>query len=111
MHKERLQQMVTMLRGLPEGKRKTFDLDEWQYGTSACAVGYACLDPVFNGQGLRFEGLSPEFADNRGWDAVTAFFQIDPGDACQLFEISSYSTRGNTTPAQVADRIEAFIAE
>jgi hypothetical protein len=112
MHKERLQQMVTMLRNLPEEKRENFDLTDWNCGTSACAVGWACLDPVFIEQGLTFDRLriAPEFMGSDGWHAVKAFFDIGFGQARDLFDIGNYGKGASTGPDEVAARIEAFIA-
>jgi hypothetical protein len=111
MHKERLEQMVVMLRGLPPEKRSNFDIGEWSCGTSACAVGTACFDPWFNEQGLHLnEYGGPSFKDWTSWDAVEAFFGMDPSDARDLFYGGNYPKGDDTTPAEVANRIEAFIA-
>lgn len=112
MHKQRLEQMVTMLRGLPEEKRQNFDLSDWHCGTSACAVGWACRDPAFISQGLRFdyEGIAPEFMGSEGWNAVKNFFDIGFDQARGLFNYDAYSNGKYATPAQVADRIAEFIA-
>lgn len=116
MHRERLQQMVTMLRGLPEEKRERFNLVEWDCGTSACAVGHACCDPVFMSQGLTLgrywdDGGYPVFEGKEGWCAVRKFFDLSAGVADLLFSSNSYEAEGDTTPGQVATRIESFLAE
>jgi hypothetical protein len=112
MNEERLQQMVTMLRGLPEEKRENFNLTDWNCGTTACAVGWACLDPVFIEQGLTFDSLriAPEFMGNDGWYAVKTFFDITFDQSRKLFDIGYYEKGAGTGPDEVADRIEAFIA-
>jgi hypothetical protein len=110
MNKERLQQMVTMLRGLPEENQ--FNLEIWSCGTSACAVGWACVNPVFIEQGLKRRHTgAPEFKGLTSWDAVEAFFEINLDESEHLFDYGTYPKFCGTGPGEVADRIEAFIAE
>ena len=110
MHKERLEQMVVVLRSLPPEK---FDISDWQCGTSACAVGHACTSPVFKEQGLGlrydFDGITPTYGVHYGWSAVEEFFELGMRDAEHLFYVSEYSNRALTKPSEVADRIEAFL--
>ena len=115
MNRERLQQMVTMLRELPATNHIGFDLGDWYCGTTACAVGHACLDPVFREQGLTlrqdFDGVCPVFGVHDGWDAVEMFFELSTAEAENLFYRPTYPEYGaNTTPAHVADRIEELLA-
>ncbi|MEX3914841.1 hypothetical protein AB4Y43_01150 [Paraburkholderia sp. BR10872] len=107
MHVERLQRMVTMLRGLPEEK---FDITNWDCGTAACAVGHACLNPIFNEQGLWLSDGMPAFQGDESWWAVERFFEIDSVQSGHLFYGPDYPNGDLTTAAEVADRIEAFIA-
>ncbi|MFM0044075.1 hypothetical protein [Paraburkholderia sediminicola] len=111
MHKQRLEQMVTMLRGLPPEGEVKFNLEVWNCGTSACAVGHACVSPVFIKQGLKWDGImrDPVFGGACGWRAVERFFDVIPDDAERLFADWRYTTGGKTTPNQVADRIAEFI--
>jgi hypothetical protein len=114
MHKERLEQMVTMLRNLPPDGEVGFNLTGWHCGTTACAVGHACLNPVFQEQGLSLVKdravLLPFYAGNRGWDAVRSFFGIDADDDAFLFRSWKYAKGSETTAVEVADRIAEFIA-
>ena len=111
MNRERLTQMVTMLRALSEAPEVKFNLHDWHCGTSACAVGHACLNPVFMDQGLELTYWgAPRFDARSSWDAVTHFFEIDREAAGHLFSDDAYKTGGNTEPAAVADRIESFLA-
>lgn len=119
MNRERLQQMVTMLRELPVDGMIGFDLGNWYdsehpCGTAACAVGHACLNPVFIRQGLTLDrGIlfeSPKFGDAHGWDAVEAFFGLEPSDAKFLFFEESYDEYAPTA-GDVASRIERFMVE
>jgi hypothetical protein len=108
MHKERLEQMVTMLRGLPPEK---FDISDWHCGTTACAVGHACVSPVFNEQGLELSVWDgPKFGEFDGWSAVREFFELNTVDANYLFDMDKYIQGPLTLAGDVADRIEAFIA-
>jgi hypothetical protein len=102
--------MVTMLRNLPEENQ--FNLESWSCGTSACAVGWACVNPVFIEQGLtRRHTGAPEFKGYTSWDAVEAFFEINATQSEHLFDYETYPKFCGTGPNEVADRIEAFIAE
>ena len=116
MHRERLEQMVVMLRGLPPDGAVGFDLEKWHCGTTACAVGHACVTAAFTNQGLGLRGnargkMMPAFAGEVEWDAVCEFFEIGDGNAEHLFAANRYISGGNTAPAEVADRIESFLAE
>lgn len=99
-------------------------------GTTACACGYAAIDPWFNNRGLRFETISandyypdagdqtalsivfrdPE-SDGRGYysfSAISKFFNITHADACDLFVASSYE-QTPVGPQQVIDRLRKFM--
>ena len=60
MNLERLQHQIDILRSVAAAE-KQFDMSQWLdvsshgCGSSACAFGYACLDPAFQAQGLRLE--------------------------------------------------------
>jgi hypothetical protein len=119
MHKERLQQMVTMLRNLPPEGGIGFSLANWYdpehpCGTVACAIGHACLNPVFTEQGLQLDRgaifENPRFAGVHGWEAVEKFFDLSADDAKRFFFEDSYP-HGDTTANEVADRIESFLKE
>lgn len=112
MNKQRLEQMVVMLRGLPPEK---FNIGRWHCGTSACAVGHACCSPAFQEQGLSLRKYDwecePAFDGETSWEAVEKFFDIKPSAASYLFYDREYPNEGETTALEVADRIESFIAE
>jgi hypothetical protein len=120
MHRERLEQMVVMLRGLPEEGPVKFHIGDWfddllSCGTAACAVGHACLNPVFKEQGLGLDKQTifpnPKFQGEFGWRAVELFFDIEPANAKYLFLGDEYTHGEETTAVEVADRIESFLAE
>ena len=60
MNLERLQHQIEILQKVALAEKK-FDMSQWLdvgphgCGSSACAFGYACLDPYFQAQGLRLE--------------------------------------------------------
>lgn len=114
MNRERLSQMVVMLRGLPPDGPLGFDLGVWNCGTAACAVGHACLDPVFIAQGLTWDSHydDPRYGDESSWYAVETFFDLTGDEATYLFYSDEYPDSGlHTTAPQVADRIESFLNE
>ena len=89
-------------------------------GTSACAVGLACLMPEFQKQGLGTTGVTPvvstldgkEIAN--GWGAVHLFFGVDTRNAHYLFDPDYYTTdeagAQSITPKMVAARIREVVA-
>lgn len=106
-----------------------FDLDAWydkKYGnigcgTTACAMGYACLMPEFNEVGLRpsrRDALTaghgfPElrrgglvFSD---WAAVREVFGINYHNADLLFSSAYDESVTRASPVMVADRIDQFV--
>jgi hypothetical protein len=91
-------------------------------GTVGCAVGHACWMPEFNAAGLRVAapgdfGGAPEYRPAGGatayrhWEAVRQFFGLNGYQSYHLFSDSHYPDGGRTTPAQVAERIRAFVRE
>ena len=96
-----------------------FDMEIWECGTAACAVGLACQIPEFNSLGLRLERTSwgglimasePVFADHTNWDAVRVFFGITLKEAFWLFSEEQYPD-DDTTAQEVAARIRTLLAE
>lgn len=102
MNTERLQHLITILRQVPA---EDFDMAVWKCGTAACAVGWACLDPAFNEQGLSFAMPQelPTYASSRGgmcvhWDAVEVFFDLSELQARRLFSWDAYRIFNNHKP-------------
>jgi hypothetical protein len=86
-------------------------------GTVCCAVGWACLIPVFNDQGFfnvipYVEHISPAYRSGDrifyGWDAIQEFFDINHETADRLFLESSYDH--DATALDVAARIKDLTA-
>jgi len=119
MNIQRLQMLAELLDTV---EPDSFDLEHWvkreRCGTVACAVGHACMHPPFNEMGLKLDvdPACPKFSIptfgeyRRSWDAVIAFFDISLDIAYKLFLHSRY-TLSERTPANVAARIRAVIAE
>ncbi len=106
MNIERLQHLITVLENVPAER---FDLAEWQCGTTACAVGWAALDPVFNKQGLRltegpYGNPRPEYENDVNWPAVVGFFDLGYEDTIELF--ADYSYPEGATAQDVIARIK-----
>ena len=81
-------------------------------GTTACAVGWACVIPAFKEQGLHWDGdIAFIHGDVHevGWDAAEEFFGLDSTESGKLFRYSSYE-RGNNGPRDVAARIREMVA-
>lgn len=127
---ERLKHLQEVLSKVPEG---ALAMDKWSNscGTSACAVGWSCMDPNFKDQGLSlstvksiFTGdnlLLPSFEGETGWDAVEKFFDLDFRVAELLFCEENYFNDSrevfvrcgelipNITPEDVIKRIQIVI--
>lgn len=124
MNVERLQHLQAILQSIKVPKSGLgFNLRDWHRvrpdcGTTACACGWAGLDPVFNEQGFSLtdklsgsDGLIPMFTDNgytvHGWTAVELFFGLTYGESDYLFSANSYEKIAS--PKDVANRIGEFI--
>lgn len=144
-HIDRLKLLITVLKEVGSGAWKPkdgyvapakFDLGTWntgqgvhECGTSACAIGYAVLDPRIQAEGLYLDlsnfGLplymkqdhpsSPTGIQLRSWDAVSEFFEIEEGVALTLFSSFCYSrgwmadSLAETTLQDVIDRVQKLI--
>ncbi len=100
---ERFSQLLRILYEVRDGS-KHFDIKEWAINydntcqTTACAIGWAAMDPWFNARGLRLGvhrmpviiDLTPpnygEYRETyRRWFAVMKFFNISNETAYNLF--------------------------
>lgn len=98
--------------------------------TTACACGYAAMDPWFRRQGFTFEPCGNTDYDLRlvatdyhgitrvteGWEAVETLFELNEEQAQELFSMSQYKwsdgeymDEADITPRHVIDRIEAML--
>lgn len=85
-------------------------------GTSACAIGYALLDPWFNAQGFKPDRIGPAwvgpmFQELTQWPAVLRFFQLNDLQAHHLFSPNAYAggIYGKVDPERVAERILRYV--
>lgn len=138
---EALKQMIRVLREVQDDEelRDRFDLESWfsgeavedgtdwkdgrlvpACGTTACACGFAGLDPWFNAQGFELRATKDKvlhttiahtiaYKDKTHWEAVRAFFGVRQYDAEMLFGEESY--RDGARPIDVIQRIESFLKE
>jgi hypothetical protein len=99
-----------------EGNQKAPELN---CGTTACAVGLACISGAFKRQGLTYTsewgGIWPHFDGLREWEAVEAFFGLSASESEFLFVDSHYyrvdlPTVGAAGERAVAKRIRDFVA-
>lgn len=139
MHAERLLKLADLLEADAKNERGVkFDLSTWGYvidadgtekptsikvdcGTSACAIGLACISGAFKADGLTYRilpkaraggnNIEPRCGKLRDFEAVTYFFDITTSEAFRLFLDSSYDEwRGSKGELKVAKRIRDFVA-
>lgn len=76
-------------------------------GCSACACGYAGLDPWFREQGfITTPRGTVTFGDAQSWQAVEAFFDLRASESHYLFSSGDQTSREDTIA-----RIERFLTE
>lgn len=142
MNRENLQMMADMLgevvagtwKGVPVDHKwklgpvklfpervNSFDIDRWadvtDCGYSACAVGHACFDKRFIGQGLHMLDSTPFLKLPTGqvleaWDGVTELFGINYETARRLFHETHYVgyIKYGVIPYRVKARVEELLA-
>lgn len=144
MNKRRLLKLADLLEADAKNKKGVkFDLgtwaspagDEWNRqwdtqdneikvdcGTTACAVGLACVSGAFARSGLTYGykrswmggyHLIPKFKGSREFNAVTKFFAIKKPQAMFLFTADKYpdsKIKGAAAERYVAKRIRDFVA-
>jgi hypothetical protein len=121
MNRERLQHLKAILERVDQAEpdmdaRPGFDMQTWHCGTSACALGHACLDPKFRAEGLHLgDGALPMFEGAKGFVAGAEFFGISYRESKHLFGPTKYSipTRsgpnGKIMPRDVIRRIDILM--
>lgn len=136
MQKERLLRLAALLeRNAANPKGVKFDLGIWakdisgekklDCGTTACAVGLACISGEFAAEGLTWrprcwnerliedcDEIVPKYGNLISGAAVEVFFDIDEHQFTWLFLPESYP-EGNTgaeAERAVARRIRRFVA-
>lgn len=116
MNIARMKHLASILAPVPV---EQFNLNGWKCGTTACAMGHAAQDPVFNEQGFflkagRFAGqvvLEPAYSNGvhvlEAFDGICAFFEISRQEAHRLFTEDAYPEKA--TPQDVVARIQRMI--
>lgn len=108
----------------PSRKRRSSDFElSVDCGTTACAVGLACVSGAFKRSGLGYETnglwtgdefrIIPVFQHHRNFDAVERFFDISDFEAEFLFINYKYPKKlrkGAKGERAVAKRIREFVA-
>lgn len=117
MHTDRLALLSARLRKrLP--KNTKFYMGYWRKErdceTVCCAIGLAASMPQFRKMGLKLENGAwfdfPVFDGEREFSAAARLFECEYETAIWLFAPESYKgPRGDITPTEVADRIDALI--
>ena len=110
---DRLRQVVRVLEELPKDGKHRFGLQTWSSvwgcGTTACAVGWAGLDPWFRRRGLKVSANNNwiEFRESSNVEAANKFFGLDEDEEefDFLFVDRAYK-RGSRT--DVTRRINSF---
>lgn len=115
---ERLERLAKLLDDhVRDSSGRTFDLETWgevECGTTACAVGLACLSGQFAADGLSYiidDGeLYPIYAGLNNWSAVCHFFGLTEKQAVRLFMQRSYAvSAGPVAATAVAARIRGML--
>lgn len=135
MNKKRLLKLADLLEADAKNKKGVkFDLVSWgenrnvdpdrpvpvSCGTTACAVGLACISGAFKDEGLTYARGSvakklivPVFDNDRGLWAAQNFFEIGYGEFDKLFTDTSYpknQRKGAVGERAVAKRIREMVA-
>lgn len=91
-------------------------------GTTACAIGFACISNVFEEEGFAGKlvtkntgsgnNVIPQFDGREGMGAVTEFFGIDYSEAMNLFDNYAYERHersGKAGKLAVSRRIRGLV--
>ncbi len=116
--KERLERLKVILEKVESGELKeidghptTFNTDVWHCGTEACAIGWACADPVLRAEGLYMSPEPPRipcYERFTSWEAVTCFLEITIVEAGSAFKKKNYFDK--LTIRDVIENVKELIA-
>lgn len=110
----KLLHLIEVLKNVPVDK---FDMKIWRCGTSACAAGWAGLDPVFNCMGFISSLHNKVYYRpnvniyNVGLFACMVFFELSDKQANHIFLPATYDSCNYITPNDVISRIEQLLEE
>ncbi len=118
----RLEHLITVLErveariGPGDEAGDQFDMSDWYSppgdgcGTSACALGWAALDPDFQSVGVGIDDQNITFGTGRGCGAATYLFGISRVEAERLFMPAKYDAPSHDiTPSDVILRIHQVL--
>ena len=114
MKTKKLLKVADMLDNLTPEEAGKFNMESWNSegdcGTTFCAIGWAAHKGLFKNLSL-FKGEHSShntlnYRCFKGWDAVTALFEINGHDADYLFS-DNYQ---RDTPELVAENIRDYVA-
>ena len=122
IYKERFDNLLRVLYTVRDTKETyEFDLSTWHYEedclTSACAIGWCCLDAWFKDEGFQFITVqitdfwrprAPSYSGKKEWEAVQEFFNIDYETAGALFRDCFYE-QDPVRAGDVIERVEEFV--
>lgn len=79
--------------------------------STACAIGFATLNPTFKRAGLKYGAKGPTFKGHFGWRAVAAFFGLPDGyyDAPHKITRHLFGPAEARTPAQEVEVLRRFV--
>lgn len=102
-----LRMVIEAVRSEPD---ESFDMGAWVSnagcGTSACAIGWFCLQNPADG--LKLKHGIPQLGELCSWQAIHKRFGLNCFESCMF---AKRDKRIDNTRAAVIARIEAFIAE
>lgn len=112
---DRLQRLAHILNDLTA---EQVQLDRWhnRCGSTACALGWACMDPEFNKAGLSLSRFGAPYFDNGvegasdddrhlySFAAGAAFFGLGEGDGDVLFGLRLFSPYDDDAAEGIDDR-------
>jgi hypothetical protein len=111
--RERLMRLREVLCNVP---KERFDIRAWASpcGSTACAIGWGCVDPVLNKEGLHFNINAniptPIYHAHYGFDAVQVFFGMDADSVQHCFSPYEYKDyKGKVGPLDVVKRIDRYL--
>lgn len=99
---DKLNRLISILEQVKEPE--IFNMDEWvcshvnfnqkECGFAGCALGWACIDPIFNNMGLYFNQITPALKNNEyvfyGYDAAKEFFELNYKETEFIFDPDQY---------------------
>ena len=117
MNVDRLTRLAALLDRVRR-QRRDFVMRRWVCGTSACALGWAALEPAFQVEGLAIRNFGgagvPVFNRELGYNAGADFFDVSHENSLWLFDPEQYTENreywAKIPAADVAARVRELLA-